>query len=212
MTRQTFFRWCVALALAYGFLRWLLAPLLPFLIALTVAVIIEPWVLFCLRRLRFKRKFSAVVFSTVLVGGILGVTCALALRLLTEAALWLEQLPAVLSRLPELFSGLERRYHLFLSACPAEVEEWVTQGVGRMAEEGPALLGDLSGQIIAWASSCLSCLPTALLFGVTTLLAIYYTALSYPDIVRFVKRQIPARWQTYAKGVEAVLSYAPAVG
>ena len=94
MTRQTFFRWCVALALAYGFLRWLLAPLLPFLIALTVAVIIEPWVLFCLRRLRFKRKFSAVVFSTVLVGGILGVTCALALRLLTEAALWLEQLPA----------------------------------------------------------------------------------------------------------------------
>ena len=201
MTKQVLLRWGAALALTYSFLRWLLPPLLPFLIALTVAVIIEPWVLFCLRRLRFKRKFSAVVFSTALVGGVLGVTCALALRLAAEAALWLEQLPAILSRLPEMVSGLEQRYQIFLSACPAEVEEWVTQGVGRMAEEGPARLGNLSGQIIAWASSCLSCLPTALLFGVTTLLAIYYTALSYPDMVRFVKRQIPARWQSYAKGV-----------
>ena len=194
-------RWGLSLALVYAALRWLLAPLLPFLIALLIAVIIEPWVVCCRRRLGFKRKFSAVVFSTLLVGGLLGVTGWLALRLLREAALWLEQLPEVLGRLPEMFAGLEQRVDAFLSACPDEVEEWMERGVARMADEGPGLLGELSGRVITWTSGCLSYLPFLLLFSVTTLLAIYYTALSYPDIVRFVKAQIPERWQTYARGV-----------
>ena len=198
MTKQTFFQWGLFLLALYVFLRWLLTPLLPFLIALLLAVAIEPGVLFCLRRLRFRRKFSAVVFSTLLVGGLLGVALWLGLRLLSEAAIWLEQLPAVLGQVLE---GLERRYRSFLSACPDEVERWVEQGVARMAEEGPALLGDLSGRALSWTSGCLTRLPYLLLFGVTTLLAIYYTALSYPEIVRFVKRQIPDRWQARAREV-----------
>ena len=67
MTKQTFFQWGLFLLALYVFLRWLLTPLLPFLIALLLAVAIEPGVLFCLRRLRFRRKFSAVVFSTLLL-------------------------------------------------------------------------------------------------------------------------------------------------
>ena len=198
---STLLRWCAALLLLYAALRWLLPALLPFLIALTGAVVIEPWVLFCLRRLRFKRKFSAVVFSTLLVGGILGVSAWLLLRLAAEAALWVGQLPAVLARLPEALSGIEAKFHTFLSACPDEVGQLIEEWALRLAEEGPALLGSLSGAVLSWTSGCLSCLPYWLLFAVTTLLAVYYTALSYPDIVRFVKRQIPARWQSYAKGV-----------
>jgi len=142
-----------------------------------------------------------VVFSTLLVGGLLGGALWLVFRLLTEAALWLEQLPSALGRLPDLLSGLETRYHSFLTACPEEVKQWVETGVARMAQEGPGLLGEFSGQVLAWTSGCLSWLPSLLLFSITTLLAIYYTALSYPEIVRFVKRQIPARWQATAREV-----------
>ena len=53
-------------------MRFLLVPLLPFLIALTVAVVLEPWVLWCQRRLGFRRKFAAAALTTVLLGAVLG--------------------------------------------------------------------------------------------------------------------------------------------
>lgn len=115
--------------------------------------------------------------------------------------MWLSQLPDTLGRLPELLEEVERRYHAFLTACPDEIEQLVEKGVSRMAEEGPGVLGDLSGKALSWTSGCLTHLPHLLLFSVTTLLAIYYTALSYPEIVSFVKRQIPLPWQTCARGV-----------
>ena len=46
------------------------------------------------------------------------------------------------------------------------------------------------------ASSLLAALPDAGLFLVTTVLAVYFTSLSYPGILAFLKRQLPAAWQS----------------
>ena len=194
MFHQVFLLRFAVFVAVYAAIRWLFLPLLPFLIALLIAVVIQPWVNFCLRRLRFRRKFSAIVFSTALMGGVLGLAAWLVLRLISEALLWLEQLPTLLGRLPNLLEGAEHRYRTFLTACPGEIREMVEIGVSRMAEEGPGLLGDLSAQIISRTSDCLTYLPHLLLFSVTTLLAIWYTAIAYPELTAFVRRQIPARW------------------
>ena len=62
---------------------------------------------------------------------------------------------------------------------------------GRMMEEGPSLAGEVGSWLMGAASSLLSSLPDAGLFLMTTLLAVYFTSLSYPSILAFLKRQLP---------------------
>ena len=45
------------------------------------------------------------------------------------------------------------------------------------------------------ASALLSALPDAGLFLMTTVLAVYFTSLRYPEILAFLKRQLPPSWQ-----------------
>ena len=62
-------------------------------------------------------------------------------------------------------------------------------------EEGPSRAGDVGSWLMGAASSLLSALPDAGLFLMTTLLAVYFTSLSYPAILAFLKRQLPRSWQ-----------------
>ena len=49
--------------------------------------------------------------------------------------------------------------------------------------------------MLSWASELVGKLPGILLFLATTVLAAYFTAVSYPAIIAFVRRQVPQRWQ-----------------
>ena len=62
-------------------------------------------------------------------------------------------------------------------------------------EAGPSLAGEAGAWLMGAASSLLTALPGAGLFLVTTVLAMYFTSLSYPAILAFLKRQLPERWQ-----------------
>lgn len=54
-------------------------------------------------------------------------------------------------------------------------------------------------------STFISSLPDIGLFAVTTVLAMYFTSLSYPAILSFLKRQLPPSWQ--AKCRDSVICF-----
>ena len=182
-------------------MRFLLVPLLPFLIALTVAVVLEPWVLWCQRRLSFRRKFAAAALTTVLLGAVLGGLGWLLVRLVREAIGWLENLPRALEALPALMDEISVRYEGFYEACPAEIRQWLDSFLRQVSAEGVSLVGDLSGTVIGWASSVVSALPQISLFLFTTVLAMYFVTTGYPEILTFIRAQIPASWQETGRGI-----------
>ena len=178
----------------YLFLRFLFVPLLPFLIAMAMAVLLEPWVQRTRRRLGWRRGFTAAAITTVLLVAIGALSWWLAATLLQEAAGCLEYLPQFLGKLPQLVDSLEARYAGLYAACPPAARQWLDGALEHLSQQGLALVNDLSARALGWASELVGRLPAIFLFLATTVLAIYFTALSYPEIAAFIRRQMPRRW------------------
>ena len=181
-------------AVLYLMLRFLLAPLLPFVIALGTAVLLEPAVGWCRRRLQLRRSFAAAALTTAVLGVALAVLGWGAARLWREAAGWLETLPEALEALPALVERGEARYEGFLRSCPREVRTWLEDSLAALSREGVSMAGELSGRAIGWASAAAAGLPRAALFLFTTVLACYLTSMTYPEVTAFLRRQLPSRW------------------
>ena len=183
------------LAGAVVFFRWLLAPLLPFLLALALSAMVEPAVQRLRRFLRVRRSFAAAVVTTALLLALGGVVAALLLRLGLELRQWSEKLPEAIAGFPAVWNRLLDRMGEWYAASPAVIRTALDTLASQLMEEGPSLAGSVGGWLMNVASSLLSGLPDAGLFLVTTILAVYFTSLNYPAILSFLKRQLPAAWQ-----------------
>ena len=184
------------LAGSYVFLRWLLVPLLPFLLALGLSAVAEPLVCRLGRRLRVKRSFAAALVTTALLLLAGGGLALLILRLGLELREWSSRLPEVIAGFPALWNSTLDRIENWYSACPAFVRSALDSLAAQLTKEGPSLAGTVGAWLMGAASGLAAALPNVGLFLVTTVLAVYFTSLSYPSILAFLKRQLPQSWQS----------------
>ncbi len=178
------------------FFRWLLAPLLPFLLALALAAMAEPVVQRLSRRLRIRRSFAAGLVTTLLllvVGGALALALA---RLTMELRQWTARLPQLIDSFPAAWNGFLDQIEGWYAASPAFLRSALDLLAGQLMEEGPSMAGAAGSWLMGEASALLAALPDAGLFLVTPVLAVYFTSLSYPSILAFLKRQLPPSWQS----------------
>lgn len=180
-------------ALLWLVARYLLVWLLPFLLALGLAALLEPLLRFCRRRLRLRRGFTAAVVTLVLLGGLGALTALLLLALLRQAEELLARLPTLLSGLPGLTGALRARLDAFCTACPEELRRWVSAAPSLLAEQTALLTEHLSQCCLTAAGACASALPGVLLFCGTTALALFFTTADYPGLTDFLRRQLPPR-------------------
>ena len=183
------------LAGLYIFFRWLLLALLPFLLALGLAAIMEPLVQQVRRRLRVRRSFAAAAVTTLLLLTIGGAAALLLIRLVLELQAWSSRLPEAVEQFPQLWNGMLDKVDSWYAGCPAFLRSALDGMARQLMEEGPSLAGTASTWLMEAVSALLAALPGIGLFLVTTVLAIYFTSLSYPAILSFLKRQLPEEWQ-----------------
>ena len=77
--------WAAATGVGWLALRYALVWLLPFLLALGAAALLEPLIETARRRLHLRRSFTAAVLTLVLVGGVLAVLIVLAVQVVEQA-------------------------------------------------------------------------------------------------------------------------------
>ena len=180
---------------AVVFFQWLLVPLLPFLLALGLSAMAEPLVQRLRRVLGTSRGFAAGLTTTLLLlvlGGALGFFLV---RLGMELRAWSQRLPAAAAGFPAMWNGLLDRMEGWYAASPAPLRSVLDALAQVVMDRGPALAADAGSRLMDGASRLLGVLPDAGLFAVTTILAVYFTSLSYPSILSFLKRQLPPAWQ-----------------
>ena len=165
----------VWLALIWLMVRYVLVWLLPFLIALALAALLEPAVVLCRRKLHLRRGFTATVLSLVVLGTVAAGLVLLAMVLLRQVCELSGRLPGYLEALPRWTELVRGRAQQLCAACPEGLRSW------------------------------LEALPQAVLFCATTLLAVLFTAGSYPRIRAFLRRQLPEDRLRQARGVKADL-------
>lgn len=177
------------------FFRYLLAPLLPFLLALALSAMVEPLVQKLRRGMKVRRTFAAGVVTTLLLLSAGGVLILAAVRLAVELRQWTDRLPELIEGFPVIWNGMLDKLELWYAASPSFIRSALDLLAGQLMEEGPSLAGSAGTWLMGTASSLLGAMPDAGLFLVTTVLAVYFTSLSYPSILSFLKRQLPPEWQ-----------------
>jgi len=165
----------------------------------------EPVVQWCTRHLGFQRKFAAASITALVLCLALVLLSLLAGKAVEEGKKAMEQLPQVLSALPDAVKAVERRYEGFYQTCPVQLRLWLDNTVQIIADKGVSAAGELSTVLLGKIPSLMGRVPQLLLFLFTTLLAVFFTTVSYPEIVGFLKRQLPERWRQRGKGAAECL-------
>ena len=180
---------------SYILLRWLLVPLLPFLLALAFSTLTEPLVKRIQRRMALRRSFAAVVVTTALLLVVGGGVGYMAVRLILEAGELAQRLPELLSGLPRIWNDLLSRLEGWYASSHPSLRTAMDRAAQHITDGVPGLVSTAGSKAVEVVSSLMSHLPDAGLFLVTTVLAIYFTSLSYPAILSFLKEQLPLPWQ-----------------
>ncbi len=194
----------LALGVGYLFLRYLLKPFLPFLLAWIIAMAVRPTVHRIVERVKLPRKavsFVSVLFVyllafgclTVLGGRMLGEMRELSDELMGDAAGavgdLLDSVGAVLDKLP------------FLDRVEdPEAAEQLRRTAVTLLENA---VGSLSLRLSESVMGVVTSLPGLLLFTVVMIVATFYLAPSVETINGFIARQLPAASRHYlfeAKG------------
>lgn len=177
------------------FFRFLLTPLLPFLLASCFVTLLEPWVERFRRRFHLTRTFAAVSVTALSLLLLFSLSGVLLYRLLTQLADLARQLPTLAGDLPSLWNGILDRLDLWYIGRPAFLRSALDALVRLLSRQAPSALGALGEKAVSLLSSLAAALPEVILFLVTTVLAVFFTSLSYPAVLAFLKRQLPRAWQ-----------------
>ena len=182
-----------AAALFYVSVKYLLAWLLPFLLALSAAAAVEPAVRFLQARLGLRRGFSSLLLTLFILFIFGGLASLLVSSLLGEADSLLARIPELLAASEAAISGLAGRLRQSGAQCPPWFRERVEDALSRLASETGSLLSSLALRLPGVLAGIAAAVPRLFLGAITTVLAIYFTSSSLPDLKRFVSEHVPAK-------------------
>ena len=164
--RELLFRllwWAAVAGVGWLTLRYALVWLLPFLLALGAASLLEPLIEAARRRLHLRRGFTAAVLTLVLVGGLLAVLIVLAVQVVEQAVSLVSSLPALLAALPDTLASLERRLESFCAACPDGVRQTAEHMLDSLPRRAAELAEQVSSAVLQGAGRAIAALPRVLL-------------------------------------------------
>lgn len=196
--------WAVWTALLWLGVRYLLRWLLPFILALGLAALVEPVIAWCRRRMGLKRGFTAAVVTIAVTAAILALAAVIVWQLIRQAAELLTRLPTLLAGLP----GNDCRP----AAAAGRLLCRLPPGTAGLAGGDPRPAGDPGGGaggagqrgVHYSGGGSGGGFAGVFLFCGTTALAVFFTTGSYPRIMAFFRRQLGTRLDR-ARGVKANL-------
>ena len=182
-----------AAGLFYLVFRYLFWWVLPFLLALGVAAAVEPVVAYLRVHLRFRRSFSALLLTLVLLFLLGGLLSLLGTTLANQAYALLKKAPLLLERVPQLLDALFARLDGYSAAFPQWLRDSLYGAVMRALSDAESFFSDLTGRLLSFLGSFAAALPRRVLSGATTVLAVYFTIASYPTLCRMLKTRLSGK-------------------
>lgn len=191
-------KWALAAVLLLLAARFLLPCLLPFLLAFLAAWLLEPAVRGLTVRYHMKRGFASAACVTVLLAAIAGILWFVVSRLVYEAVEFIEELPELLSGVPPLLERLEAGAERFIQRSPAKARDYLQGAMGSLAEKAREWPAAVSGKALTKLSEWGKKAPAAVLSGATFVIGTFFISAGFPEIYKFLRRQVPERFRTRA--------------
>lgn len=189
----------ISLLLLYFALPWLA----PFILALLTARLIEPGVDGMSDKWRIKRCFSSAFFSTLFLGAVGSVLALIITVTVSEAGDFIKNLPELVKQFGTMFEKMENALYGFTAAAPLETQTMIKNVIGSVIDMIYQLPTLLSTYLLDFAASVASATPKILLFTLTYIISVYFMSGSYPDIIAFIRKQLPDRWRSRAETLKS---------
>lgn len=176
------------------FLRVLLPWVLPFLLALGLAWLLERPVCGLVRRFHLRRWVASMLCTmglALILGGALGLVLW---RAVYEVGLLLGRLPVLLAGLPTFGGQVEDWAYRFIVAAPVQYQELLRSGVEGLVSQGISLPNRFYDWLAGMVTGAVGAIPDAALFVFTTALATYFSSATRSKLLAFLRAQVPPRW------------------
>lgn len=193
----------VIILLAWLFLRFVLPCILPFVLALITARIIEPAVRYLNKRFRIKRGFGAALCTILMLALLAGLLALLVGRGVYEISSFVKQLPETLSRFTGITDTIENKIYGFVVAAPAELQDYLQNAISSIGEASAQLPAKLYSWLLDTLSGWAAATPKTVLFLTTYGISVFFMSNSYPAIIEFIMRQIPSRMHEGVKSFKS---------
>ncbi len=187
----------IAIIAVWLILRYLIPWFAPFILAFATAAVIEPAISCCTDNFHFKRGFAAFVCSVLTLFSFTGISVLLISRAIYEITAFAKELPTVLNNMPDIYQIVNEKIYNFITAAPLDVQTYLTDAVDSVFAKLSELPVALSSKLLDFVSSAISFAPNAILFIATYAISVIFISISFPDIKKFIIRQIP--YKAHAK-------------
>ncbi len=179
-------------SLFYVCFRYVLPWCLPFLLALLVAALLEPVVLYLRRKFHFQRGFSALILTLTLLFLLGGLLSLLWSTLLSQTNALLAAAPAFFDAIPAAADDLLSRLEQFSASSPEWLSSYLHEQLfqGRHGRGQPAALAvfarDGVARLCRRRGARAACSPSR-----RACFAIFFTSASYPELCAALEHAVP---------------------
>ncbi|OXS55654.1 sporulation integral membrane protein YtvI [Cohnella sp. CIP 111063] len=150
----------------------------PFLLALVVAIFLEPLTLLFMNKAKMNRLAATTVSSTLFTVVLLGLLGLLGMKLVSELRAFLDKMPSMLENANTYIRSLIEKAQTYsnngAAPLPDQLEDWVSNITAALSQ----LSTKLSGVLFSFASG----IPDFFIFFIVFLVAVYLFSLSLPTM------------------------------
>lgn len=178
--------------------RYLLPVLLPFFLAVLLALIAEPLVGFFHRKTKIPRAAATGIGLTMTLGLLILVVMVLFALLLRELGILAGVVPDLEDTALQGMDSLQQWLTTLASRAPDSIQPIVRRSVDGLFSDGTAIIDRVAAYLLGLASGIVSKLPDSILGFATWLLASYMLSAKLPGIRRWIHDHMPQSWyETY---------------
>ncbi|MGM9522485.1 MAG: sporulation integral membrane protein YtvI [Oscillospiraceae bacterium] len=202
---NTLLRAALIIAGVLIFAKFLLPCLLPFIFAFLTAWLIEPAVRYLNRRLHFNRGAAAALCVLFILLSFLGLFSFVISRLIYEAVDFVKALPELAAGIPGILRKIENSVANFIARSPDGIQEYLDNAIDGFISKAAEIPAALSSKALTWLSGFAGSTPRVVLFCATYAIGSFFISSSFPEILRFIKKQIPESFHKTAHNIKADL-------
>ncbi len=176
------FRMILIMVFGLLFLYALFTVGFPFLLAIVIALFLEPVIKLLMKYGRVNRIWACTVVCTAFMIVLLGVLYLLGLKIISELNVFFRTIPTRIQEATEYIRDASRQTQLFYDSLPADMAEQVQNGfrtgVETLTKALNNLIGDVSGVFFGFARG----IPEMLIFFIVFAVALYLFCFSLPTL------------------------------
>ncbi|MCL2030292.1 MAG: sporulation integral membrane protein YtvI [Oscillospiraceae bacterium] len=175
------------------FLRFLLEPVMPFLLGLGLARLMEKPVRLLSARLRLPRAVCAGALTLTAVGVLAALGAALISALWGELNRLVAALPGLMASLPDIAGSWRGRVDIWIEAAPLAMQDILRAALERFLAGGSAIPGEIYARAGALITALAAGLPKTVLFLFTAVLSTFLISCEYPKLTARLMRPFSER-------------------